>query len=294
LERKVRTPSVAKGKKGRRWLSTILGTVFAVLLALCASIYKPSIQYASEQVIAAMMNATRPLSQAQTITTDVGERKSIQLANDAELALNTRSTVHVDPNPKSRSVVLERGEVIFNALDDPWVLRCDDLEIKVVSAKIHVRYEAMDSSSRLNVIEGQVSVRRAAQVESSLPGYSHFDPIVVRAGEYLMIRASLGAPERFNPAEVRRRRAWMQGVLILQGDSLKDAVAELNRYNKRRLVIGDDSITRLVLGGTFDVTRIDEFAESLNKLFGIRAVPMPAGGAGQGGVMLYGPDYPGI
>lgn len=296
MAQKAGTP-FAKGKKGVRWISIIVGTVFAVFLAVCVSIRDASIHHAAERAFAFIATATQAARPTQTITTEVGERRNVQLVRGTELELNTNSIVHVDVDPESRSVVLEQGEVILNVADDthgPWVLHCDDLEIQMVSAKVHVRYESMDGSSRLNVISGIASVSRAAQIENSLPGHPRFHPQLVRAGEFLMIRSSLGEPSRFNPAEVDRRLAWTQGRLIFQGDSLKAAVNEFNRYNKRQLVIGDDSIAGLVPGGTFNVTEIDEFVSSLRGVFGVRVVRMPGGGAGPEVLMLVGPDYRGL
>lgn len=278
-------------------MSVIVGAVFAVGLAVCVSIRDASIHHVADRVLAVVTSETHTGQPTHTITTDIGERQNVQLANGTELELNTHSIVHVSLDPASRHVTLERGETIMNVTDDnvgPWVLRCDDLEIEMRAAKVHVRCEPTEMASRLDVISGKASVRRAADIERALSGHPRSQSLLVQAGEFLLIRASLGVPSRFNPAELDRRMAWTQGMVVFQGDSLKDAVAELNRYNKRQLVIGDDSITSLIPGGTFNVTDVDEFASSLSKVFGVRVFHMRADGAGAGVIVLVGRDYGGV
>ncbi len=42
-----------------------------------------------------------------------------------------------------------------------------------------------------------------------------------------------------------RKLAWRHGQILLAGEPLRDAVAEFNRYNRKQLVIGDESIANL-------------------------------------------------
>jgi transmembrane sensor len=59
-------------------------------------------------------------------------------------------------------------------------------------------------------------------------------------------------------------------MLVFRDRTLADAVAELNRYNERQLVIDDPAIAGLLIGGSFRATNVDEFAELLQKGYPVR------------------------
>ena len=62
---------------------------------------------------------------------------------------------------------------------------------------------------------------------------------------------------------------WRRGVVTFDRTTLADAVAELNRYNNRKLVIGDPRAARITIGGTFDVNNIDTFIDIAREDFGL-------------------------
>ncbi len=66
--------------------------------------------------------------------------------------------------------------------------------------------------------------------------------------------------------------AWVNGQLGFADDRLDEVVEQFNRYNWRKLRIGDPRIATLRVGGWFRSTDIDEFVSDLSLLFGIRAV----------------------
>jgi transmembrane sensor len=54
------------------------------------------------------------------------------------------------------------------------------------------------------------------------------------------------------------------------GETLAEAVAEFNRYNSRKLVIADRSISFISIGGQFRVSDVQSFVAALRPL-GVRA-----------------------
>ena len=57
----------------------------------------------------------------------------------------------------------------------------------------------------------------------------------------------------------------------VQGEKLSDVVAEINRYNDRKLQVTDPDIAGLHIGGTFQATDPDGFAKALESTFGIKS-----------------------
>jgi transmembrane sensor len=84
------------------------------------------------------------------------------------------------------------------------------------------------------------------------------------------------------------------GRMVTRGQDSSPAVTEFNRYNRRQLVIGDETIANLPTGGVFYITEIDTFTRSLNQLFGVRAVLSRPTAAQADVVLLVGADYSGI
>ena len=69
---------------------------------------------------------------------------------------------------------------------------------------------------------------------------------------------------------VAHKLAWQHQVLVFDGDSFSDVVAQFNRYNERQLVIVDPNLATLRVGGYFRPTNLDAFINALQSDFGIR------------------------
>ena len=59
-------------------------------------------------------------------------------------------------------------------------------------------------------------------------------------------------------------------MLIFRHTALTDAAAEFNRYNRERIVIGDQAAARLTIDGTFPAKDVRGFAEVAQAVFGLR------------------------
>ncbi|MGE1135135.1 hypothetical protein ACQJ0E_19775, partial [Bacillus velezensis] len=81
------------------------------------------------------------------------------------------------------------------------------------------------------------------------------------------------AVTHLEPAKIKQRVAWQDGMVEFDGDTLAQAVEEFNRYRPTPLVIGDPAIASLRVGGAFRLDRSQDFVEALESGFGVRAVP---------------------
>jgi transmembrane sensor len=64
--------------------------------------------------------------------------------------------------------------------------------------------------------------------------------------------------------------SWRRGVLVFDNIALADAAAELNRYNRQKLVIADPAIASETIGGTFGTKDIETFARVARTALGLR------------------------
>jgi len=130
-----------------------------------------------------------------------------------------------------------------------------------------VVYRHTDDTTTVTVLAGRVSVGSMAGTQNLQAGQT-----VTVGGRNRAIHAV-----SLSPPEIARRLSWRAGVLSFQGETLAEAIAEINRYNKRRLVIEDPVIADWQLGGMFQARDLDAFIATLEHAFSLRAERTPNG-----------------
>ena len=76
-------------------------------------------------------------------------------------------------------------------------------------------------------------------------------------------------------AEAAQLLGWQDGWLVFRDTPLQDAVAEFNRYNRRKLRIADAEAGALRIGGSFRWDNEDTFVRLLEAGFPVRAEATP-------------------
>jgi transmembrane sensor len=79
------------------------------------------------------------------------------------------------------------------------------------------------------------------------------------------------------PDQMAAKLAWQQGEIVFQGESLQEAIAEVNRYNAQQLVIVDDRIKAIPIGGRFKTGELANLLDILEHGFGISATSVTPG-----------------
>jgi transmembrane sensor len=78
-----------------------------------------------------------------------------------------------------------------------------------------------------------------------------------------------------DPGEAGRKLAWLDGKVVLQEQSLADAVAEFNRYNTRMLVIADPRLQGRKFVGQYRIDQPERFAQDVSSLLGVPVLAGP-------------------
>ena len=81
-----------------------------------------------------------------------------------------------------------------------------------------------------------------------------------------------GATPRLDEPRIEAVTAWRRGEVVLDGMMLADAVAEMNRYDKRMLVIDDPGVAALRVSGIYHAGDSEGFAETVARLYGLHVV----------------------
>ena len=72
-------------------------------------------------------------------------------------------------------------------------------------------------------------------------------------------------------SETQEQLAWRTGILMFRDQTLAEAAAEFNRYNKRKIVISDPGVADLRIEGNFRATNVDAFVRLLENGFPVHA-----------------------
>jgi transmembrane sensor len=200
----------------------------------------------------------------QRYETRVGGFSRIVLEDGSVIDLNTDSEVRARLGAHKREVRLVRGEGRFQVTHDgarPFVVSAADAEVRAVGTAFSVRLRPRQID--VLVSEGTVAIDSAH--------LAHAPP--VHAGEAAVVLPDRMSVRRLENQQIESRMSWTTGRLQFRGDSLGDAVAEFNRYNRRHLRLADASLAQLRVGGTFNATDPESFAAALASTFNLRVAP---------------------
>jgi transmembrane sensor len=198
----------------------------------------------------------------QRYETRIGGFSRIVLEDGSVIDLNTDSDVRVRIGSGKREIRLVRGEGRFQVAHDkarPFVVSAANADVRAVGTAFSVRLRQPQQVDVL-VSEGIVAID-AARVAHAPP---------VHAGEAAVVLPDRVSVRKLEAHQVEGRMAWTTGRLQFRGDSLGEAVAEFNRYNRRHLRLADASLAPLRVGGTFNATDPESFAAALSSAFGLK------------------------
>ena len=190
-----------------------------------------------------------------------GEVRRVSMPDGSVMELNTQSRVHIAMTNRHRVLHLDQGEAWFHVFKDPqrpFVVEIGRARVQAIGTAFSVRRR--DEGVEVLVTEGVVEAwaEGASSPHMRLPaGQKGF----IR--EDAPVLARLAAPE-----ELERRLAWRAGRIDLAGETLSDAVAEFNRYNSRKIVVTDETLTSKRFFGVFRVDDPEGFARSVHQSLG--------------------------
>lgn len=198
--------------------------------------------------------------------TATGELRELRLGDGSQVTLSSDSRIQVRFSRRERHIDLLRGEAFFAVRKDrrrPFVIAAGRRHVVAVGTAFAVRRSPAEL--RVVVTHGLVRLdsgpNRAGQPQPST---------LLPAGS-VAVANSVGIVVRSGPvAEAERQLDWRSGFLDFRDTSLAEAAAEFNRYNTRKLVLGDDAVAALRVGGHFRWSNLDTFVRLLELGFPVR------------------------
>jgi transmembrane sensor len=206
--------------------------------------------------------------------TGIGERSTVTLAGGTLVQMNTSSRARVDNGGPVRELNLLAGEALLripNESKHPFRVVTGGTAIQGAGTEFSVYHNG--SMSTVSVMEGTITLLNALPQGSASAASS--PPITLKAGERAVIDDD-GDPRivsrrSLSTMELQHALAWTNGVIELDGETLSEAVADFNRYNRHKLVIADPRIGQLRMGGTFRTSDLQSFTQALELAFGVHA-----------------------
>jgi transmembrane sensor len=206
----------------------------------------------------------------------IGEIRRIALEDGSTLILNTATEVAVEFSAQQRDIRLIRGEALFEVAHDssrPFVVVANDTAVRAVGTAFAVRMES--NQIDVTVTEGVVEVANSRPADSRTAASLVSDRRAKRvsANERIVI-ASARAPEirAIAAGEADRQLAWRGGMVSFDGESLQVAVAEINRHNRRTIVVDDPDLAAKPIVGVFRATDVEGFSAAAAEALKAEAV----------------------
>lgn len=202
--------------------------------------------------------------------TAMGDLSDVALADGSQATLSSDSRIEVALSRSERHVELQQGEAFFDVAKDarrPFAVVAGGRRVIAVGTRFSVRREGADL--RVVVTEGTV------RLESEPVGGRRQPTSVLPAGSTAFASRS-GVLVRIGSVEDAERQVdWRRGYLVFRDTPLSAAAAEFNRYNARKIVIGDAAAGELRVGGNFRWSNTEVFVRLLEQVTPVRVEHRP-------------------
>jgi transmembrane sensor len=200
----------------------------------------------------------------QTFSTAVGERSNLKLPDGSHVDLTTDTVLRVAKGEGQRSVWLDKGEAFFQVVHDDkheFVLHALNFKVTDLGTEFSVRRDI----NRLDVTVVKGSVRIDPPQGSSRP-------VRLTAGQTAVADSNAIVVSRKSQAAIADALGWRNGVLVFRRTPLSEVVAEFNRWNTEKIVVGDDSTAHMTVSARLSATDVDMLARMARNVLGLQVV----------------------
>jgi len=212
----------------------------------------------------------------QYFATNTGEQSTVVLTDGSTITLNTRSAIRTHFTGQQRALFLERGEVHVQVAHDkerPFNVYIGDKMVQAVGTAFNLEITE-DQQIELIVTEGKVivAVLEAGQMGSPVVPVLPVETadMALEAGEQVVISDSEQPIESIKPEEIEVKLSWRGGNLVFRGESLEQAISEIERYTPVQFEIMDEQLKKLRVAGLFKAGDVEGLLATLKQNFKVR------------------------
>lgn len=198
---------------------------------------------------------------APTYETPVGRQIAARLPDGTQVRLNTNSALRVRFDKGVRRVELSRGQAFFEVAHDPvhpFIVVAGDTEVRAIGTRFDVRRE--DRGAKVVLTEGKVAVTEHGARTASW---------TLTPGQTVSTSKRDVAPRPMR-TDTAIATGWTEGRLSFRATPLHEAIDEVNRYTRAKIILGPDVPTDTRVNGDFDIAKPSEFIMAITTLYGLR------------------------
>ena len=216
-------------------------------------------------------------------STAIGEQTTLLLRDRSQIQLDTDSQVRIAYSEGTRTIHLLRGKAHFDVAKNPqrpFQVIANEGLVRAVGTAFSV-YLA-NRGVEVIVNEGRVNLARLVADKPAAADLTPAEnPAVPNAGK-VFLTLDRGQGAQFDSAQqvlvqlsdkqLDNELAWREGTLVFVRDPLSEVVYEVSRYTNTTIEIVDPQLGDLVMGGRFEVGKLDALLEVLEIGFGVKVV----------------------
>lgn len=202
------------------------------------------------------------------------------LPDGSRVDLAAKSSVTLQFTDKQRLLTMQQGAAYFTVAHNrerPFVVKAGKLYVRAVGTAFNIR----NAGERVvvTVTEGSVAVYpEPPQKSGQAPGsrlQSADEPpagaIRVGAGREVTWAATAPGPT-IAAVDPSHALAWRQGRLDYLNEPLASAIADINRYSQRQILIRDAEVGQIIFSGTVLTDATDDWIKALPGLFPVQVL----------------------
>ena len=200
------------------------------------------------------------------LRTGIGERATATLEDGSTVVLNTNSVLEINYSRLRRDVRLAAGQALFKVAHDtarPFVVAAANHEVVAVGTEFEVRLDG--EKVRVALLQGRVRVEPI----KAHGGAAASDGVAFMAPGEQLVASSAGLTVKH--ANVGELVSWQSGRVRFDNMRLADAVAEMNRYSRTRIILDDPAAGDVRITGAFRTGQSYSFAQTVSEAFPVES-----------------------
>lgn len=209
------------------------------------------------------------------VATDVGEQRVLTLEDGTQIMLNTATRVVVSYDERARTVELKSGEALFEVArhpEWPFVVVAGEQRIRALGTAFVVRREK--NRIAVTLVHGKVAVTAGEPQSGEPPADTRAAPeprgVVLVPGQRLTVDPA-GLVQLDMP-KLDAVLAWQRRELALDDVPLWQAVAEVNRYSTKPILLEQPAAAGVHVSGLFRTGDALSFARAVAAAYQLQVI----------------------
>lgn len=209
--------------------------------------------------------------------TDPNEFTTVVLPDGSVMDLNADTEVAIAFGNQTRSLHLLKGQAVFKVAHNPerpFSVLAAGQSITALGTEFEVTLE-QDALSVV-LLEGKVVVDKALTEQERIARDVSSTPIQLQPGQQLI--ANSGSAPFVKNANLASTGIWRRDSLAFNGEQLGTVAMLLNRYSDDKIIIDDESLNNLEIGGTYKTSSRDGLVAAITHFYPVTAYSDPSTG----------------